>query len=37
MCKFEELDKRKVNEVEASLVEKFVKENLLEKINIFSL
>ena len=31
MCKFEELDKRKNSEVEASLTEKFLTENLLEK------
>ena len=31
MCKFEELDKRKTSEVEASLTEKFIKENLLEE------
>ena len=31
MCKFEELDKRKTSEVEGSLTEKFLNENLLEK------
>jgi len=31
MCKFEELDKRKTSEVEASLTEKFLGEKVLEK------
>ena len=31
MCKFEELDKRKASEVEGSLTEKFLNENLLQK------
>ena len=31
MCKFEELDKRKVSKVESSLTEKFLNEKLLEK------
>ena len=31
MCKFEELDKRKASEVESSLTEKFLNEELLEK------
>ena len=31
MCKFEELDKRKTSEVESSLTEKFLGDNLLEK------
>ena len=31
MCKFEELDKRKTSEVEASLTEKFLKEDLLKQ------
>jgi len=31
MCKFEELDKRKASEVESSLTEKFLNENLLEE------
>ena len=31
MCKFEELDKRKASEVEGSLTEKFLNENLLYK------
>ena len=30
MCKFEELAKRKSSEVESTLTEKFLKENLLE-------
>jgi len=31
MCKFEELDKRKTSEVESTLTERFLKEDLLEK------
>ena len=31
MCKFEELDKRKTSEVESSLTEKFLKEDLLRQ------
>ena len=31
MCKFEELDKRKTSEVEGSLTEKFLNEELLER------
>ena len=31
MCKFEELDKRKTSEVESSLTEKFLKEDLLKQ------
>ena len=31
MCNFEELDKRKSSEVEGSLTEKFLTENLLNK------